>query len=253
VRTFINIISVIQNIVRPQGRRIHMNFKSILALFGVMLFGAGIVMAISGMDATQSGSQYRWTGQTAGNVTTEGGNITNVNINGSTLTDRWASFWGNVAGAIVLGNQSTYVYQWAWTPTGGGEVCISEAPAFNFVGVIAAVPSDIDTAWVFPSGSDQAVDTFNSTCSALNFTHATVAAPAKIDHMGSSTFKTCAISVASPTPAEADYAFCAPIQTSAAGKNYNNVAANYEIMVPTTDGTASPSATEVYYFYAELN
>jgi hypothetical protein len=233
-----------------------MNFKSILALFGVMLFGAGIVMAISGAGASQVGSQYRWTGQTAGNITTEGGNITNVNINGTTLTDRWASFWGGVTGAIVLGNKTTYVYQWAWDPTAdAGEVCLSTASAYNFINATAATAADVDTAWSFTGvGSDTAAKTFvGGTCSALNFIHTSVAAPIQITHASPSTFMTCGIHTEAVGTAKANFAFCTPIQVSGTGKNYNNVAANYEIMVPTADGTASPSATETYYFYAELN
>jgi hypothetical protein len=232
---------------------IHMNLKYVLALFGVLLFGAGIVMAISGADVTQV-SSYRWTGLTAGNLTTEGGNITNANVNGTSLTDRWAAFWGDVTGAIVLGNRTTYVYQWAWNPASdAGEVCLSTASAYNFVNASAAAAADIDTAWSFTSGADQAADTFSGTCSALNFVHTSVAAPIKITHHSPSTFMTCGIRTEAAGTAKANFAFCTAIQNTSTGLNYNNAAANYEIMVPTADGTASPSATETYYFYAELN
>jgi len=227
-----------------------MQMRNLLALFGVLLFGAGLVMAISGANDLTVISRTHWAGNIAASDTTEGGNITALNINGTTLTDRWASYYGNVTGTIALTDGTNKVFSWAWTPDSGGEVCLSTASAFNYVGALAATAAGVDTAWGFTSGSDTAAKTFSGTCSNLVFSQATVTSPIKITHIGSSTFTTCGIQTAVGT-AKANFGFCTPIQNSTAGKAYNNVASNYEVMVPTADTT--PTSTEQYYFYMELN
>ena len=223
-----------------------MNFKSILALFGVMLFGAGLVMAISGATPTLV-SDSRWSGAAAANDTTEGGNISAVNIAGVSLTDRWAAYYGNVSGTINLTDGTNSIY--SWTPsTYTGEVCLATGSAYNYNAAVAATTAGINTAWSFSTGTDTATNTFNDgTCSDLVFSQATVTSPIQADHE-SGTFFTCAIRDGVGT-AKANFAFCTPIQN--AGTAFNGITSQYEVIVPTSD--ASASATENYYFYIELN
>jgi len=220
-----------------------MNFKKVLALFGVVLFGAGIAMAIGGATPTLV-SDSRWAGATAGSDTTEGGNVSAVNVTGTVLTDKWAAYWGNVTGSILLGDNTNQLYTWTYNPTTGGEVCLSTASAFDFSAPTTATGAAVDTAWSFTGAdADSATSTFGGSCN-LNFATATVSGTARIDHEDS-TYETCVVYDGAGT-AETDYAFCSAIGTANA---YNGVAANYEVMVPTTTGTA----TEAYYFYVELD
>jgi hypothetical protein len=221
-----------------------MNYKTILALFGIVLFGTGLAMAISGATPTQVGNQYRWTGQSAANLTTEGGNITAANVSGTFLTDRWAAFFGNVSGTIVLGNNTSNVYSWTYNVSNGGEICLSPATAFSFATPAAAVPATLNTDFNLGSASDNATRTFTTTSCSLTFSTGTVSSLPNVTTTGG--FNTCAVTDGS-TGAKTNYAFCTAINST--GTNWLTNAAHYQVMVPTEPG----SGTENYYFYMELN
>ena len=214
-----------------------------LAFLGVF---AGILSAITGASVT-AGTATRWTGQTAQSYTTEGGNITPVNISTVTLTDRWTGFFGNVSGTLVLGDNTNNLFNWTYSASSGGEICVSTGSAYSFASPVAGVAATIDTAFGLGSTADNAASTFSGTCSDLTFAQSTVSAPIKITHKGLSNFLTCAITDGGGTT-ETDTAFCGVI--SSTGTNYQNYTYNYELMAPTSPGAAT---TEVYYFYAELS
>jgi len=224
-----------------------MNAKWLYALFGLIVLGS-VVFAISGATV-QVGPELRWNGaQTAGSDTTEGGNITAVNVSSVSLTDRWASYFGNVTGSIILDDNGigNAVYTWSWAPAAGGEVCVSEASAFNFATAAAATAANIDSVWGFTGVADSAANTYNNGSCSLTFTPQGAKTGVGADIQGVSSYISCAIAQPSPTQ-EDHFAFCAVMNSS--GVNYDNVPSHYEVIVPTTNG----SGTETYYFYAELN
>ena len=227
---------------------IPMNLKMILALFGVMLFGAGIVMAIAGATPTQIGDQYRWSGNASSSLTTEGGNITAANVGGVALTDRWAAFFGNISSTIVLGNNSNYVYQWSYSTTTGGEVCLSTNSSYPFAGIrsatVATVPL-LNSAFTHGVASDNATNTFTTTATCNLQFDGGVAASNTANVATQGGFNTCMIQNNNAT--KSNFAFCTAINSS--GTNYLTNQANYQVMVPTTPG----SGTATYFFYMVLN
>ncbi|MEM4166114.1 MAG: hypothetical protein QW255_02010 [Candidatus Bilamarchaeaceae archaeon] len=230
-----------------------MGYKKFLFVFlGLLLLGSGLVMAISNATATRDADLARWGGETsAGSITTEGGNISQVNVSAGTLTDRWAGFFGPVDGYIYLtdaGNATTsYLFRWTASAPSGW-ICVSTNNNFPFASAEGTTAAAINSAWNFGSATDNATNTFTlSTCDITFYNPSnSISDTATADHAGSSTFETCAI-VRTGGTGETDFAFCSAINQ--AGTNYAGVAADYELIVPTTLG----SETETYYFYAELN
>jgi hypothetical protein len=221
-----------------------MNNKWIYALFGVLLLG-GVSFAISGATVTEVGDEARWNGNTTGSVVTEGGNITSANVSSDTLTDRWASFYGNVTGAIILTDLAgtNNVYSWTWNASDGGEVCLSESDAFDFTSAVAGDGAAIDTAMGWGSGSDLGDLTYTGAGGSITFAGVTAITTAdSVTLEGSSSFTDVVVSDTT------NLAFCTDIDNS--GTNYNGNAAQYEVMVPTND---SVGVTTTYYFYMELN
>jgi len=217
-------------------------------LFGVLLLGS-LSFAMSNATAGTKAERGRWLGLTGSSVVTEGGNITNVNVTGATLTDRWAAFYGNVSGSINLTDSAGVrsVYTWAWNASTGGSVCFSEGGSFGWAGSAATLAAGIDANWSLDGAADNATNTFtNAAGCGLNFTQKFVASSARVNHTGLSTFWTCAIQDAAPA-SKNNYAFCTNITPN--GLNWNGENSNYEIMVPTTPGIGT---TETYYVYAEL-
>lgn len=216
----------------------------------VFLFFMGVAIIDFALSGATLGTatDSRWSGATAGSDTTEGGNITYVSITSTSLTDKWAAYYGNVSGTINLTNGTNSVFSWSWTSATGGEVCITQ----NNTGLIeslltAATAANINTAFSHGVAADNATNTFTAANCTMNFAQATVSSAPYARHLSQSTFYTCAIYDGAGTSSKAGYLFCTNISTS--GRTYHNQSFNYEIMVPTSPGTG----TETYYFYAELN
>ncbi len=226
-----------------------MNWKWIYAIFGFVVLSS-VVFAMT--QATVSGQvEYgRWAGLTAGNATTEGGNISGVNLNGTMLTDKWASFFGNVTGGIRLTDFTGVndVYSWTWSATEGGEVCLTQDSGFSWASATTTTAADVDGAFLFGAAPDNATNTYlDGTCSITIDEVVGAISTTGTSLMGLSTFSNCVLQDQG-SPTEGDLAFCAPINGS--GTNWEGNASNYEVMVPTT---ATDGAVETYYFFVELN
>lgn len=221
--------------------------RKILAILGLFVVLAGMVFAMSGAGVESVVNKTRWEGQIAESHVTEGGNISHVNVSLDSLTEKWAAFFGNVSGGLELrDNVSTNnVYSWSWAATSGGEVCVSQAPAFVWANAEAAIRADIDTAWSFGSAADNAANTFTDADGTITFDQSGPVTTANVTL--DSGFITYVIGDGTET-AEDDFAFCTEMDN--AGTNYEGEPAHYEIMVPTSNGSTD---TETYYFYAELN
>jgi len=131
-------------------------------------FLIAIMLALSVVNAAptgasvEAGSQERGQEGSAGTVTTEGGNITRVNISAYIITGKWAGFWGNVSGDIRLADSSGNVfYKWTISDATGGVVyactnTVSDWSSTNIVPLYAT-----DTA--LPSSLKEGSDSFNFT------------------------------------------------------------------------------------------
>jgi hypothetical protein len=226
----------------------NLRYKNVLLAIGLLVMAAGAVLAISGATPTPVGPPTRWAGNAAGNITTQAGNITALNISGVVLTTKWADFFGNVTGTIVLGNGLANIYSWSYTTTTAGRVCLATNSSWIASGVpSAATGANIDSAWGFPPGdADSGTLTYSSNSCNLNLSGGTISGTGNVTLKGSSTFNDCVISngVIS-TGATGNLAFCTNINST--GESYNGVPSNFEVMVP-----VNQTSTTAYYFYAEL-
>ncbi|MDD5340373.1 MAG: hypothetical protein PHV13_03925 [Candidatus ainarchaeum sp.] len=226
-------------------------YKNILAILGILLVGASIVMAISGATTTWV-SDTRWSGNTSGSDITQGGNITALNIAASVLTSKWASYYGNVTGSIVLGDGNANVYSWTLSEGSVGEVCVSTNTSFNFTSAATATGANINTAWGFTAtDADSGNNTYRSSNCNISFAQANITNTGNVSLQGSSNFNNCVIRSGTVAAGTTGFlAFCTNLQPRSSGLNYAGQPANYEIMVATNN---APGATETYYFYAELS
>jgi parallel beta-helix repeat protein len=192
----------------------------------------------------------RFVSNQSGNFTTEGGNITGGNIGTEQLTDRWAAFYGNISGSVILTDKAgaNDVYLWGWFPTAGGVVCTSTNSTVTDVKLYPADGDDIDVAWSFAhTEADSGRNTFNQTgCSlTIGITPITNASYADTGQPGG--FITCSLKD-TIAPAKPDMYFCTSIAQN--GTFWNGQTGNFELMVPTAFGN---NAYETYYFYVNLN
>jgi len=231
-----------------------MNKGLMLAAFAVLLFG--VTFAMENASVVNSSNQGRYSYVTvAGNVTTEGGNVTEVNISSNASTEKWVGFYGNVTGNVLLSKGTgTALYVWTWSPAESGEVCVSVNSAFNYWSTLAtATATNIDAAFGFTTSADPdtASKTLVDTCS-MSFTARGATPISGIgnytnNYAGNPTWETCAFDRGAES-SQGDYVFCVNISSSktVAPVNANY---NYQVMAPISD---TPGYTGPYYFYVEL-
>lgn len=94
----------------------------------VMLNSLRSIMAAPVGASVSAGTQERYE-PSPESLTTQGGNVTEVNVTGYSITSKWAGFWGNVSGGIKIADSSNNVfYEWTVSdPTGGVVYVCSDA------------------------------------------------------------------------------------------------------------------------------
>ena len=201
----------------------------------------GSMSPVSNATFVEEG-RYNYAGGMA-NDTTEGGNITGFNLTGNDSTDRWAGYFGNVSGEIVLGiNASNIMYGWVWNGA-AGEVCATAAAGtFDWAGIAAATAQEINSIFSHVASSDNATNTLADGSGAIDIEGTSITSTAATDIQG---WQTVAIGDGGGA-SKADYAFCVNLTSGAptvAGSN-----GNYQLMVAT-----QPATIENYYFFLDLS
>ena len=206
----------------------------------IELYGANVTVGTTGRYSSNI---------SAGNLTTEGGNVTGVDLAANESTDRWAGFYGNITGSILLAQSADtqVLYDWPWDSTDGGAVCATLHPSFTSANVTGASGADIDNAWYFPaSATDSGTNTFNNSNCSIRFGPATVGDAYYADTGLAGGFRTCAFK-SEIIPYAYQMLFCVNITNN--GTLFNGETGDYEMMVPTQYG---PDVYDTYYFYVNL-
>lgn len=223
----------------------------VLVLFGVILFGSAF--AAEGPVDITPGSEGRYTTTPLGeNVTTEGGNVTDINLTTNASTEKWVGFYGNVTGNLLLSKGTgAALYVWTWNPSSSGEVCVSLNDAWTYWSALATpTPATMDTLFGFTTAAD--ADTITKTlvtaCSQTFTAAGTVTGKGNFTNNASNAkvWETCAFSRGTEAAME-DYVFCVNMsttETAAVGGYWM-----YQVMAPIQ---STIDYFDQYFFYAEL-
>lgn len=234
----------LQNMIFP-GEKMRLN-----TILAAMLVLAALSFAIQPAENANWIVSGKYNQSVNVNYTTVGGNVTNLDLSSNISTEKWAGYWGNVTGRIVLAPSDTspLLYSWAWDSTDGGEVCaIGAATGFNWATLQTPDDADIDNAFGLQSGdTDDTNSTLATSCS-LDVAGQTPTGIGNLTGVGG--FETCAVSDGGT--ARSNYAFCTNITgVGSAGALFNGQTGDYELIVPTNE---TAGATETYFFWLELN
>ncbi len=215
----------------------------------LILFAIGVAFAIQPVGNWTLGPSTRYSPTAPGsNITTSGGNVTSMNISSNISTTKWAGYWGNISGQLLLspGSGQNNFYSWTWNSSNGGVVCAVAAPyGFNWASVASVAASAVDTAWSFGAASDNATNTLTTSSCAMTVGGIAITGTAG-NKTGAGGFTTCAVDDGATTT-KGDFAFC--VNISSAGSLFNGQKGNYELMVPTNK---TYGATETYSFWMDL-
>ena len=221
--------------------------RKIMALLSVFVL-LGAVMAIQPVSSWTAGAQSKYSPTPAGGFTTEGGNVTEVNLSSSVSTEKWAGVYGNITGTIVLApNAASTFYSWTWTPTNGGVVCASESATVDWGDIVPKTASSIDSDMGFTtSDTDSATNTF--TDSSCNIRIAGSSYTTTGVYVNGGSFQTCALSGDVQYPN--DYYYCVNITNGGTVFSGTTVTADYALMLPTPE---QENQYKTYYFWLELH
>jgi len=214
--------------------------------FAVLLL-AGLAFAIQPAEDWQVGPQGRYAQVLNANVTTEGGNVTELNLSSNISTEKWAGYYGNVTGQIVLApNNADMFYTWTWTSAEGGEVCaVAAASGFDWSAVAAAAAGDVDTVWGFATGeTDSSTSTMTGTCT---MDVAGTSVPTACTTMPVSGLESTVITDGAAV-VKSDIAFC--VNITAGSTLFNGGTGDYELLTAADEVAGN---METHYFWLELN
>lgn len=149
-----------------------MNNSRLAVLLAIlMILGAYTVVAAPNGATVAEGAQERASATAAGTVSTQGGNVTQVNVTGTQLTSRWTGFFGTINGGYTLEDGSSNLfYEWTISNTTGAIVYAANGTVSTWT---LAAANELNMPTNLQGVS--APDTFNNTFSATEaFTSATI-------------------------------------------------------------------------------
>ncbi|RKY41343.1 MAG: hypothetical protein DRP85_06625 [Candidatus Makaraimicrobium thalassicum] len=216
----------------------------------VLVISYAQVQAAPTGATTTAGTQERWTGTSVSSVTTEGGNVTEVNVSGYSVTDKWAGFYGQISGGLRLADSSgTVFYEWSVSNVSGSVVyaCNGTVSDWSNSNIL---PLNVSHTNLLPSFLLTGTDSFNYTfTNQETFTSASLSV-ANTNYTttwqgGSkgSDFKTYALRSVADT---------ALIWAAKAKENVNSFKAGVTVDYQLLAGVMSLSGNTQYYFYLEL-
>ncbi len=187
---------------------------------------------------TISGKSNRFNGSLAGNLTAEGGNVTELNLTTTSSTARWQGFYGNVSGGLRLGDGIDIFYN--FTDAEPVSVYSSQNNNFDFTLLNNGTAGDVDVVWGYATGNDQAIDIF---LGKTNISNVSGAPSAELYPLGND-WNSTVLDNNSNTQ-KSDFIFGVNVQDN--GNCYDGSFCDFELIVP-----ADADSGEVYYFYAEI-
>jgi len=224
--------------------------KSTIVLALVALAAFGLMASVSAMNETTvtwiTETRFDYTGIV--NVDeTIAGNITAQDLELNQTTDKWAGYYGNFTGELVLRDATDVFFRWL-EGYEKATVCAGPGTSYDWSAVVDAPEDEVDTAWGYTATDPDsaAYKTFNATASVTvqvgGTEYSSNGSDTGPDQAGDA-FLTG--SFRDGVAAITDYLFCTV--TNASGTSYNGETNNYELIVAVDGATL-----EQYYFYAEF-
>jgi hypothetical protein len=228
--------------------------KLILTLFVLGLFATGVMANPDPSGATLTeGASSRGTNPSVGQIGAQAGNVTQLNIDQTRLTEIWQGFYGNVSGRIVLENAgSATFYDWQSAAI-TGEVYATRGQVANWATINCTNSTYWDleeTALNIPTAATDGInETFNATA------HPSFAVGAKT--FGANVCPSTRPYTSGGLPGNyynillnsnaTNVVYTSILADNSVGFDGSNV--DFEILVPTDKLTG----LSTYYFYVELN
>ena len=142
-----------------------MKGKILILMMAVLVLSFSMVLAAPSGASTTTGASTTGTATSSTTVNADGGNVTYVDVSSNVITSRWAGFYGNVSGSLLLSDASSHnFYQWSISSMTGAVVYAADAAVSDWTGTnIGALDNAHAPSWVNTSAADNFTQTFAST------------------------------------------------------------------------------------------
>jgi len=225
----------------------------LLVVFTVMTVMLNTVVGAPTGATLNPGNSTRGTDPTATTVDAQAGNVTQLNIDQTRITDIWQGFYGNVSGTIVLENSAGQnFYDWTGTEV-TGQIYASRYAVPDWSGINCSNSTHWEEEETELTISSTATDGINETFN--TYTHPTFdvgsvtidsnVCPATRPYTSGETAGVWYNVMLNSNSSNTVYT----VVVSSDGTAYDGTTVDFEILVP-TDTTQTLTS---YYFYAELN
>ncbi len=234
------------------------NKKKIIIALIALVYASMIYVAIAapnGPTAIEEGQSSRGTIDPAKTVNAQAGNVTELNINATSITKAWQGYYGNISGTLTLDNANNWtLYDWRMITPSGKIYSTRNNTAINWGSVICANDANITAEDVFmqnTNAADAINETFLKTSGSFYVGDNLVnGCPATFTYVNDTNQSTQFQEVILLDPTKNTLIFTALIENKKVG--FDNKSHDFQMIVPEY-GRNGDSSTTPYYFYVELN
>jgi hypothetical protein len=226
----------------------------LMIVLGLLYAGITSVFGVQGANSVTSGESSRasFVNSSSASTQVQAGNVTELNISGTAVTEHWAGFYGEITGDMTLANSAGNVfYNWTGLGSISGEVFASTDNAVSWTGIGCASGGEISTIesalGISGTDPDRIELTYNS-----NAHPDFVVGGASISGCNSTNAYTdtgldqSAFHQILLTDGEGDAVYTTLINESTTG--FNSAAHDFELLAGESDSVG----TTAMYFYLEL-
>lgn len=139
---------------------------SVIALLAITIVGFALADPVATGTLTPTSSS-RGTDAGSGQLDAQGGNVTNVDIASTSITSKWAGFYGDITGVVSLENGGGAVF-YNWTsasPTGQVYATRDSSPTWGSIACASEANAGTEGDELnLNSGLDNITNTFCETC-----------------------------------------------------------------------------------------
>lgn len=226
-----------------------------MIVLGLLYAGITSVFGVQGATSISVGASSRGSFNESSSQSTavQAGNVTELNITGSAITDHWAGFYGEVSGNITLANSNGDVfYEWAGINTVAGEVFASNDTAVNWSGIGCASSAEVtaleSSLGIAGTDADRIEQTYDSNSHPdFNVSGTSISGCNSTNAYADTGLETDAFYQILLTDTDGDPVYTTIINESEAGFDTNTH--DFELLV----GESDAAGTTSLYFYIELD
>ncbi len=226
----------------------------LMIVLGLLYTGITSVFGVQGATSVTPGASSRASFVNSSSASTEvqAGNVTELNISGTAVTEHWAGFYGEITGDITLANAAGNVfYNWTGLGSISGEVFASTDNAVSWSGIGCASAGELSTIEGIIGIAPTDADRINATYTTTAHPDFTVGGASVSGCDSTNAYTDTGLDASSfyqvlLTDTQGDAVYTTLINDSITG--FNNAAHDFELLVGEPD---SAGATAMY-FYLEL-